>query len=309
MLRKLVREEIDKSPKERRLLVSALLLGGNVLVEQGSDRGGDFEHIPICTGDAQPGCVVAYSTFMGDPPPDAAFGRPPEGTDFLTGQPVEPDVEVACVNPGSIAANAETPAKSLVPTEPFPAGLISIGIMQLYGGLPPSAPTTWVQPQDHYSGHCERVNGAHVLRIQPVDGARQLNASARPDLGPSSRRRQRGARQPPGRRRSADGGVPRSAEAKVEAEGAMRRRVRQGPGGGGRPQAGSQGGLPPAGSEARDRRRRAVFGEGEHAGARDEPRQARSQGEARRRSHREAPQGPPRLPALELSPLRRAQRG
>lgn len=178
MLRRLVREEIDRSPKQRRLLVSALLLGGNVLVEQGSDRGGDFENVPLCTEEAQVGCVIAFSTFMGDPPPDAAFGRPPEGTDFLTGEPVEPGVEVACVNPASIAANAESPADSLVPTEPFPTGLISLGILQLYGGFPPSAATTWVQPQDHYTGRCERTaDGAHVLQIHPVAGARHLNAS------------------------------------------------------------------------------------------------------------------------------------
>ena len=43
MLRRLIREEIEPSASARRRLVSAVLLGGNVTVRAGSDRGGDFK--------------------------------------------------------------------------------------------------------------------------------------------------------------------------------------------------------------------------------------------------------------------------
>lgn len=48
MLRQLIAREIDSKPALRRRLVSAILLGGNVLVKAGKDSGGDFRHIHAC---------------------------------------------------------------------------------------------------------------------------------------------------------------------------------------------------------------------------------------------------------------------
>jgi len=48
MLIHLITTEIDPDPTVRRLLVSALLIGGNVTVAKGEDAGGDFENIPAC---------------------------------------------------------------------------------------------------------------------------------------------------------------------------------------------------------------------------------------------------------------------
>ena len=76
MLRYLARQEIDPKPKVRRLLVSALLLGGNVLVEDGRRVGGDFEHIRACAKRKQTGCVIGFSTFNETPPPNRASGVP-----------------------------------------------------------------------------------------------------------------------------------------------------------------------------------------------------------------------------------------
>ena len=44
----LLEREVDSKPNVRRLLVSALLMGGNVTVPRGRDVGGDFAHIPAC---------------------------------------------------------------------------------------------------------------------------------------------------------------------------------------------------------------------------------------------------------------------
>ena len=53
VLRRLVAEEIDKKPKVRRKLVSAILLGGNVTVKKGKDVGGDFKHVRACRAKRQ----------------------------------------------------------------------------------------------------------------------------------------------------------------------------------------------------------------------------------------------------------------
>jgi hypothetical protein len=177
MLRRLVHDQIDPRPELRRLLVSGILLGSNVTVRVGSDRGGDFRNVPVCTRDGQAGCVIAFSTF-GEPPPEGArFGRPARAPDPVTGLPGGPGYEVACVNPGSIGPNAVTVGRTLIRSEPFPLGLLSLGIYQLYGGVPPRAETPWLVPRDRYAGRCERVNGAHVLIVHPVGDSRELNPS------------------------------------------------------------------------------------------------------------------------------------
>ena len=46
MLIRLLHNEIDPNPRLRKLMVSAILLGGNVTVPVGRDVGGSFTHIP-----------------------------------------------------------------------------------------------------------------------------------------------------------------------------------------------------------------------------------------------------------------------
>ena len=75
MLRTLIRRELDRRPKVRRRLVSALLIGGNVLVRKGRAAGGDFENVPACSTARQTGCVIAYSAFSDVPSADARFAR------------------------------------------------------------------------------------------------------------------------------------------------------------------------------------------------------------------------------------------
>ncbi len=35
----------------------------------------------------------------------------------------------------------------------------------------------WLEPADRYRGRCEHINGAHVLKLEPIDGARHLSAT------------------------------------------------------------------------------------------------------------------------------------
>jgi Protein of unknown function (DUF3089) len=172
MLQELVHQKIDKSRAARAKLVSAILLGGNVTVEAGRNVGGVFKHVPACRSARQTGCVIAFSTYNKVPPDNAIFGK---GSGVLTeafGLTPPPHPQVLCTNPAALRGGSG-PLETLAPTVPF-NGTIGLGISILYNGDPPTAPTPWVQPMDHYSGQCVQSNGASVLMISPIGAARNL---------------------------------------------------------------------------------------------------------------------------------------
>jgi len=172
MLEELVHQKIDPYPAARRRLVSAILLGGNVTVQQGRGIGGIFKHIPGCHTPRRTACVIAFSTFNDTPPDDAIFGKGPGVLSQAFNQPEPPNLQVLCTNPAALRGGS-APLDTLSPTSPFP-GTIGAGIKVLYNGAPPTAPTPWVTPADHFTGACVQSNGANVLLISPVGGARQL---------------------------------------------------------------------------------------------------------------------------------------
>jgi len=175
MLRRLVRAEIDPRPRERRRLVSALLLGGNVRVAPRSTAGGDFRSVPLCGRAGQTGCVVAYSTFAEEPPPGASFGAAAsDPTTPLLGYRPPAGSEVACTRPGRLLGAPRTPLALTVPTERFAAGGVRVAYEASYPGARPTAATPWVAAPDRYAARCQRANGAHVLRLRPLDGSRPL---------------------------------------------------------------------------------------------------------------------------------------
>ena len=87
MLIKLLQAQVDPSPRLRKLMLSALILGGNVQVPVGRTVGGSFTNIPTCRSASQTGCVIAYSSFGSDTPchlllRTPGYGREPAiGTD------------------------------------------------------------------------------------------------------------------------------------------------------------------------------------------------------------------------------------
>jgi hypothetical protein len=177
MLTRLLGSEIDPNPKLRRRLVSALLLGGNVTVAAGRDSGGDFQNIRGCRRRDQTGCVVAYSSFDQQPPPNSVFGRVGGGASARTGEGT--GLDVLCVNPvapgGGFGALDTYRRTSLVPG---PIGAI--------GGPAPSAPTPWVRYSRLYSGECLTANGATWLQITDIGGpADQRLRFQNPILGPT----------------------------------------------------------------------------------------------------------------------------
>ncbi len=180
MLRRLMREEIDPAPSARAKLVSAILLGGNVAVRKGSDRGGDFQNIPLCRAESQTGCVLAWAAFRRTPPDNTRFGRVPESS--TDGSPAGPAYEAACTNPTSLDADRPGTASTILRSKPL-VGLLGIAAKITYGGTPPTAPTPWLIPADRYTVQCVHANGAHVLQVTPQGDAQPLYASPTPDWG------------------------------------------------------------------------------------------------------------------------------
>jgi hypothetical protein len=175
MLRYLIRTVIDPNPRLRERLVSAVLLGGNVMVADGKRAGGDFEHIRSCARPKQTGCVIAFSTYNETPPPNSRYGRAENERSGTFGLPYGDRYEVLCTNPAALRGGA-APLQTYFRTEPFP-GLLGAAIALMYGGPPPSAPTPWVQPSEHYAGECVSADGANVLMLSPIGSARRLNPS------------------------------------------------------------------------------------------------------------------------------------
>jgi len=182
MLNRLLATEIEKSKQQRKRLISAILLGGNVTVKKGSGGlGGTFKRTPLCRSDKQTGCVIAFSTFNEPPPADALFGRTdgpfaevPDGAD-------PDDYKVACTNPASLGGGSGK-VKTIVRSEPFP-GTLGVGILIMYGGPPPTADTPWLVPADRYTAKCDYTDGGSSLLISPIGDAQTLTPSPTPGWG------------------------------------------------------------------------------------------------------------------------------
>jgi len=157
MLTELIAKEIDPNPDVRKLLVSALLIGGNVLEAKGKDVGGDFQNIPACRSDTQTGCVIAYSSFLEQPPANSYFGIAGAGALATSGRDYS-NLEVMCTNPASLSGGSGD-LLAYFPTATFP------GVLGTYLGTPPQASTPWVSYPGLYSAACKSGGGANWLQI------------------------------------------------------------------------------------------------------------------------------------------------
>jgi len=155
MLKRLIQDEIDANVELRAKLVSALLIGGDVVVPEGADVGGDFKNIPLCRASSDTGCVVAYSTFRSTAPPPAnsRFGRPRVGTGM-----------VACTNPAALAGG------SALLTPYFRVG--GVGVPN-----PPAVSTPYYSLPAFLRGECVYRDGFSFLEITVLGNS----ADPRPD--------------------------------------------------------------------------------------------------------------------------------
>ena len=170
ILRQLIHQVIDPNKTERRRLVSAILLGGNVAVAAGRNVGGDFKHIPGCTRGNQIGCVIAFSTFDRPVPPNTKFGLP----SALPGETLPPNAQVLCTNPAALRGG-DALLTSILPTQPFaPGTTIGLGTLLVGFAAPNGATTPWFEAEA-YKGSCSAADNANVLQITPFAGAPLLN--------------------------------------------------------------------------------------------------------------------------------------
>ncbi len=103
LLIRLMQEEIDGKPVQAQL-VSALILGANVVVPDNADVGGSFQHIPACHAPTQTGCVISYVSFRdtAPPPPIGLFAH---AYDPQTFAPIA-HAHVLCTNPANLAGGS-----------------------------------------------------------------------------------------------------------------------------------------------------------------------------------------------------------
>ncbi len=178
VLRSVISKVIDPNAGLRKRLLSAILLGGNVVVQGNSGVGGDFKHIPACRSDTQLGCVIAFSTFDQPAPSDTLFGRPAP----LPGKTLPKHAEVLCTNPANLGGgkgklDSISPSAPFAPHSPLAAGIKALGI-----DFPQPSTVYWAT-QGAYSAKCVDSNGAHVLMIAPRHGAKAPNPSPTPAWG------------------------------------------------------------------------------------------------------------------------------
>lgn len=175
-LRRLIAEEVDPKPVVRKRLVSAILLGGNVLVKRGSDVGGDFANIRACRARAQVRCVIAFVTFNATPPPDAIFGRA-GALEREFDLPVKAGSQVLCTNPAALAGGAAR-VSTVYPAAPFAPGTVIGGSTDAVGipKLPVSTP--WIERRGGYTARCSSAGGASVLLISGTPALRAVPTAA-----------------------------------------------------------------------------------------------------------------------------------
>ena len=156
---------VDRVPSVRKLLVSAIITGQDIVVYK--EGFGPLKTIGPCRSETQTGCVVGYNAYSQTPPSHSKFGRVEPS---LAGHPVE-DV---CTNPASLGGGSGelvSMYRTHLPTQEV-AGSVREGI---FGSHPPVSSTPWIEYDGLYSASCVTVNGANVLKVVARPGAPTLS--------------------------------------------------------------------------------------------------------------------------------------
>jgi len=153
MTSRLLQEEIDPNGSGLRgQLITALLIGGEMIVPEGQLVGGTFQNIPLCTSDAETGCVIAYRTYAeGYPPAWGSNVMGPEGMD------------TACTNPAALGGGEAHFKGSYFPISGMIFGMIWF----------PDFGTPFNKYEDFYAGECVKddQNRSYLeIRVRPGPG-------------------------------------------------------------------------------------------------------------------------------------------
>jgi pimeloyl-ACP methyl ester carboxylesterase len=148
MLTAMMQMDIDNNADVRKQMISALLIGGRVVVPTGKSVGGTFQNIPTCTAPGENGCVIAYVSYAAEAPPTTGkslFGMAPEGN------------EAACVDPAVIAGNSGPYKGSYFPVK------VDNPSFNADVPVPSDLSTPFVLYRDVFKGKCVTREGFHYL--------------------------------------------------------------------------------------------------------------------------------------------------
>jgi len=159
MLTLLIQDLFDDDPALRAQLVVALLVGGGVEVPHGEAVGGTFQHVPLCTTNAETGCVIAFRTY--------AEGYPPINASNAAS---DPSLERACTNPAALAGG-----EALLRGSYFPV-LVRQPLFQV--GDPPAVPTAVALLENLWAAECTTdATGSRYLEIRFRPGVGDLRTN------------------------------------------------------------------------------------------------------------------------------------
>jgi hypothetical protein len=166
--------EIDSNPELRKLMVSALLMGGNVSMPAAKDGVGNFKKIGPCKSATQTSCVVGYSSFAETPPADATYGRV-NGALIMLPLPQSGPQQILCVNPAAPGGKG-----TLAPI------FSTADLAKLADGPKPVPATPYVSYPNEFSAQCETSGDAtwlQITRIGPSGATPDLAGSEGPSWG------------------------------------------------------------------------------------------------------------------------------
>lgn len=176
MLVQLLRQYVDTDPTLVHRTVTAIIAGGNVTVPPGKTVGAAFRNLPLCTSPTTVHCVIAYSSFPSEPPPDSMFGIPGQGISLNWGQTRTTGVQVACVNPADLSGGTADAAMIYPTPAPLPMSSMEPS---------PDDTTTFVSYPGHYSATCTNEGNATWLQVTDQAGSGDTRPTLQEVGGPS----------------------------------------------------------------------------------------------------------------------------
>jgi len=149
MLRMLLQRKFDQVPELRSRLITALLIGGDVLVPPGGKVGETFQNLPVCTSETETGCVLAFRSYAeGYPPPENTFGS----------HEIPPGTDLACTNPADLSGAQAGLEGAYLPTRVTYAGVT----IDIVSGLS----TPFALYRNFYTARCtQNPDGISYLEI------------------------------------------------------------------------------------------------------------------------------------------------
>ncbi|WCM28515.1 DUF3089 domain-containing protein [Sphingomonas sp. QA11] len=164
MLKRLLVEEIDGKPIQRRML-SAILPGVSVMVPYGKHVGGDLKATPLCRSGAETGCVLTWASYRDTNPPPAngLFGRSP-----LIGTSVA-ELEAGCTNPAKLEGG-KAPLDPLLGFPWWRGGVAQFKQPAIWSAKGKSVPTRFVRMPGLLSAECTVRNGFSYLSVHVESG-------------------------------------------------------------------------------------------------------------------------------------------